>query len=589
VKTTFAVIGLTVASLTAALAATAGAGAGAAEPPRPEQVEWLVERSIEFETAEAGHGFADLEPLKAVIGEARIVGLGEFTHGTREVFQMKHRLVEWLASEMGFTIFSIEASTPEAYRLNDYVLRGEGDPVALIGGMYFWTWNTEEVLAMVEWMREFNGSGGGTIQFTGFDMQTPHVAADIVVEFFAGVDGARAGEVRAQYDRAVAARKQGGGFGVATWSFPVEDARGKRLKYTGYIKTEKLRNGWAGLWWRVDSGERTAVAFDNMMDRGPKGTTAWNRYTIEFDIPETATNINFGVLMPGDGTAWFDKLRVELDGEVYIAPDAFDFDFEAAGITGYYASNDGTYRAALDEAERYAGKQSLRLEKVEDDNAAEVKAQEAVRVTGEVLEALQASRGRYLERAPKEDVEWAIHNARIVDQCMRSRAGNAFHVRDKSMAENVAWIAGQNPDAKIVLWAHNGHITRDFNCMGHHLDRMFGDDYLPVAFAGSSGRYFAVGEGRLGDHDLQVPPEGSIESFFAAGGKPRLILDLRLAGKGEAGSGWLTEPRPFRSIGAMAMDQQFYPKIISESFDVLIYFEATAAAVQLGRQPSQEK
>jgi erythromycin esterase len=41
---------------------------------------------------------------------------------------------------MGFTIFSIEANMPEAYRLNDYVLNGTGDPAQLIHGMYFRTW-----------------------------------------------------------------------------------------------------------------------------------------------------------------------------------------------------------------------------------------------------------------------------------------------------------------------------------------------------------------------------------------------------------------------------------------------------------------
>src|SRR5438093_4375466 len=96
---------------------------------------------------------------------------------------MKHRVLEYLATQQGFTIFAIEANMPEAYRLNDYVLEGKGDPVKLIGGMYFWTWNTEEVLAMVEWMRKFNRSGKGRIEFTGFDMQTPDVAMENAVHF----------------------------------------------------------------------------------------------------------------------------------------------------------------------------------------------------------------------------------------------------------------------------------------------------------------------------------------------------------------------------------------------------------------------
>src|SRR5690349_24508296 len=91
-------------------------------------VAWIKEHAVPLKTAQAGAGFEDLQPLKKIIGDARIVSLGESTHGSRQIFQMKHRLVEFLASEMGFTIFSIEANMPESYRLNGYVLGGEGDP-----------------------------------------------------------------------------------------------------------------------------------------------------------------------------------------------------------------------------------------------------------------------------------------------------------------------------------------------------------------------------------------------------------------------------------------------------------------------------
>jgi erythromycin esterase len=141
-----------------------------------------------FETAEAGRGFADLEPLKAMVGDAHIVALGEATHGTAEFFKMKHRLTEFLSSEMGFTVFAIEAKMPEAFRINDFVLRGEGDPNELLKGMYFWTWNTQEAHDMILWMRAFNKSGKGRIEFLGFDMQEPRVAADNVRTFVAKAD-----------------------------------------------------------------------------------------------------------------------------------------------------------------------------------------------------------------------------------------------------------------------------------------------------------------------------------------------------------------------------------------------------------------
>ena len=99
-----------------------------AAPLTQEQARWLRASIIPFETAEAGRGFADLQPLKPLIGAARVVALGEGTHGTREFFQMKHRLTEFLAAEMGFTLFVIEANMPEAYRINEYVLTGKGQP-----------------------------------------------------------------------------------------------------------------------------------------------------------------------------------------------------------------------------------------------------------------------------------------------------------------------------------------------------------------------------------------------------------------------------------------------------------------------------
>ncbi|MFZ2873293.1 MAG: hypothetical protein WAZ94_02295 [Phycisphaerales bacterium] len=107
-----------------------------AQPEPSPEAAWLKTHAFPLTSAEAGHGFDDLEPLRAMIENARLVSLGEPTHGMREAFQLKHRLLEFLVTELGFTLFSSEASSPEPFRLNDYVLRGEGDPRPLIKGMY---------------------------------------------------------------------------------------------------------------------------------------------------------------------------------------------------------------------------------------------------------------------------------------------------------------------------------------------------------------------------------------------------------------------------------------------------------------------
>lgn len=142
-------------------------------------VEWLRANSYPLDTTEARSGLYDLQPLRDIVADARIVSLGEATHGSREFFTVKHRLLEFLVEEMGFTVFAIEANLPEADAVDDYVLRGIGNAADALRGMYFWTWDTEEVLDLIEWMRGYNLSRGDRppVRFRGFDAQVPPGAA----------------------------------------------------------------------------------------------------------------------------------------------------------------------------------------------------------------------------------------------------------------------------------------------------------------------------------------------------------------------------------------------------------------------------
>ncbi|WP_300603679.1 erythromycin esterase family protein [Niabella sp.] len=156
----------------------------AAYAPQPDQLTWIRTNAVPLTTVYAGNGFADLQPLKHFVGDARIVSLGECTHGTSEIFSMKHRLLEFLVSEMKFNIFAIEANMAETNGMNDYVLRGTGNPEHLLDTMYFWTWNTKEVKDMMTWMRGYNQAHpNAPVQFTGFDMQMGKGAADNLERF----------------------------------------------------------------------------------------------------------------------------------------------------------------------------------------------------------------------------------------------------------------------------------------------------------------------------------------------------------------------------------------------------------------------
>jgi erythromycin esterase-like protein len=548
-------------------------------PPQPAEVEWLRANVIPFDTVLAGNGFADLEPFRDVVGDARIVSLGESTHGSREIFQMKHRLLEFLVSEMGFTIFSIEANMPEAYRVNDFVARGEGDPADLITGMYFWTWRTEEVLDMVRWMRRFNetrpeGDARG-VHFTGFDMQFPDVAQAEVADFAEEVnDPELTALVRALPAPLSAVGRIEPGFASATATFPAAAAAGRRVVFRGLIRTRGV-DGWAGIWWRAD-GRDGPIAFDNMQARAPSGDTDWAPYEISLDVPADVVNVNFGCLLSGAGTAWFDALEIEVDGAPFAGSgDLFDLAFEEPQLRGFSMGSPG-YDVAIVGDVAQQGRGSLRLASrpLPGLAAAAAATRDAV---ARLHRHLADKRGDYAGAGGAAAVDWAIQNARILEQYMEMTRGN-FAARDAGMAENVRWILEQNPEAKIVLWAHNGHVSTQHPWMGAHLERWYGDGHLPVGFATARGTYTAIGEGSLGEHPLQPPPPTSIEAFFVATGRPRAILDLRRSAAGD----WLHAPRPFRSIGALAQDQQFAEQDVTMLFDVLVYIEETTAAIQIG-------
>jgi len=159
--------------------------------PAPQAVVDEIRKHAErLASAEPDHGLADLEPLAKLVGEARVVALGEATHGTREFFQLKHRVFEYLVERLGFTALAIEANWPEARAIDRYVQGGDGDPKDLLQGIYFWTWDTEEVLDLIEWMRRYNAEPGHehAVHFVGFDMQTPVVAARETLAYLRQVD-----------------------------------------------------------------------------------------------------------------------------------------------------------------------------------------------------------------------------------------------------------------------------------------------------------------------------------------------------------------------------------------------------------------
>jgi erythromycin esterase len=159
-------------------------------------VAWMKQTGVPLKAVEAGQGMEDLAPLKPVLKDTRVVALGEATHGTREFFQLKHRLLEFLVKELGFTVFALEENFAEGLAFNDYVLHGQGDPARLLSGS---AWDTEEVLALLHWMRRYNEDPAHTrkLKFYGVDLQFSPGAVARVRAYLARVDAAQGAQAEA--------------------------------------------------------------------------------------------------------------------------------------------------------------------------------------------------------------------------------------------------------------------------------------------------------------------------------------------------------------------------------------------------------
>ncbi|MBH1936018.1 erythromycin esterase family protein [Streptomyces sp. AV19] len=132
-------------------------------------------------TTEPGADPADLRPLGSLIGDAKVVGLGEATHGSHEFFAMKDRVFRHLVEEKGFTTFALEMSWPAGLRIDTYVQGGPGTARQAVGEALAGSpWEREEFVRLVQWMRDHNRRRPGhKVHFMGDDIGYPRVGDDL--------------------------------------------------------------------------------------------------------------------------------------------------------------------------------------------------------------------------------------------------------------------------------------------------------------------------------------------------------------------------------------------------------------------------
>lgn len=154
-----------------------------------------------------GESTGDYDPLMEMVGDARIVLLGEASHGTHEFYHERARITRRLIEEKGFTIVALEADWPDAYRVNRFVrgMSDDADSLAALADFHrfpLWMWRNTETVDLINWLRDYNRavrSRKQCVGFYGLDLYSMYASIDAVIGYLQTADPEGAERARQRY------------------------------------------------------------------------------------------------------------------------------------------------------------------------------------------------------------------------------------------------------------------------------------------------------------------------------------------------------------------------------------------------------
>ncbi len=146
---------------------------------------------------------ADLAPLMERIGEAKVVLLGEASHGTSEFYRMRERITKELVLKKGFDFIGIEGDWPDAGRIDHYVRHFEYPASEWTAFARFptWMWRNNEARAFVDWLRHHNADVAAErrMAFYGLDLYSLYGSIRSVLSYLDDIDPETAQIARERY------------------------------------------------------------------------------------------------------------------------------------------------------------------------------------------------------------------------------------------------------------------------------------------------------------------------------------------------------------------------------------------------------
>ena len=181
---------------------------GRPEPPKYRPTVKTAEGTLTKAIAASCEKFeaidsAELEPLLRRISDARVVLLGEATHGSSEFYRMRERISRELIERKAFSFIAIEGDWPDAARIDHYVRHAETPPSEWTAFARFptWMWRNQEVRDFVDWLRARNADveAGKRVAFHGLDLYSLFNSIRSVLNYLDDVDPQTARVARQRY------------------------------------------------------------------------------------------------------------------------------------------------------------------------------------------------------------------------------------------------------------------------------------------------------------------------------------------------------------------------------------------------------
>lgn len=146
----------------------------------------------------------DLSGLLRRIGDARLVLLGEATHGTAEFYEMRARITRELIEHKGFRFVAVEADWPDAAQIDHFVRGTRSEPTdeATFNRFPTWMWANRQVLEFVKWLRDYNrrfSSSNDAVGFYGLDLYSMYSSINSIINYLEDIDAETAAIARRRY------------------------------------------------------------------------------------------------------------------------------------------------------------------------------------------------------------------------------------------------------------------------------------------------------------------------------------------------------------------------------------------------------